>query len=490
MQLRFIDKLLSAIERNQSLLCVGLDPEPARLSGATGDDEERLIRWSNAIIEQTADLACCYKPNFAFYEQYGPEGLSALRQVIARVPNAIPVLLDGKRGDIGSTAAAYARAAFEVWGADAITVSPYLGQDSVAPFLAYPGKAVFLLCQTSNPSAAEIQNFGVEPLYQHVARLGQSWGDATQIGFVVGATQVEALARVRALAPDRWLLAPGIGAQGGDLDAAMAAGLMADGSGVMVPVSRAVIYADEPRQAALILRDRINQAASKKRLAAQSEMPAAGSQDRAGAVSRALLPLVLALHDAGCVKFGNFTLASGKPSPIYIDLRRVISYPALFRQVVNAYLDLARALRFDRLAAVPYAALPVAAAIALALHQPLIYSRKEVKAHGTGQAIEGMFEKGQRALVVEDVVTTGGSILTAIQTLEQAGLVVGDIVVLVDREQGARAALSAAGYHLHALLTISQILEGLRDRQRISLETYQTVKTHLAQGREEGYVKS
>jgi len=471
MQLRFIDKLLSAIERNRSLLCVGLDPEPAMLLTGPDSDEERLVRWSSAIVEQTADLACCYKPNFAFYEQYGPEGLSALRKVIARVPEAIPVLLDSKRGDIGSTAAAYARAAFEVWGADAITVNPYLGHDGVAPFLAHPGKAVFLLCHTSNPSAAEIQGYGLEPLYEHVARLGQSWGDAAQIGFVVGATQVEALSRVRALAPDRWLLAPGIGAQGGDLDAAVAAGLTADGSGLIVPVSRAVIAADQPRQAALILRDQINQAAGKKRQAAQSG-PAAGE---------ARLSLILALHDAGCVKFGNFTLASGKQSPIYIDLRRAISYPALFKRVAHAYLDLVRALHFDRLAAVPYAALPVAAAVALALDQPLIYPRKEVKAHGTGQAVEGMFERGQRALVVEDVATTGGSILAAIQTLEGAGLVVGDVVVLVDREQGAGAALSAAGYQLHALLTISQILDGLRDQQRISPETHQSVKTYLAE---------
>ena len=221
MQTSFIEKLINAGEQNKSLLCVGLDPEPGKLPKASGSDEEKLIGWSTRIIEQTADLVCCYKPNLDFYEQYGPEGLSALRKVIAAVPNGIPVLLDAKRGDIGSTAAAYARAAFEVWGADAVTVNPYLGRDGITPFLAYPGKMVFVLCQTSNPSAAEIQNLGDEPLYQHVARLGQMWGDVNQIGFVVGATQPEALAQVRALAPDRWILAPGIGAQGGDLAKAM-----------------------------------------------------------------------------------------------------------------------------------------------------------------------------------------------------------------------------------------------------------------------------
>lgn len=468
MQTSFIEKLVNAGERNKSLLCVGLDPEPNQLPKDSSPDEEKLIHWSTDIVEQTADLVCCYKPNFAFYEQYGPEGLSALRKVIAAVPRGIPVLLDVKRGDVGNTAAAYARAAFEVWGADAVTVNPYLGRDGIAPFLTYPGKTVFVLCQTSNPSAAEIQNLGDEPLYQHIARLGQTWGDANQIGFVVGATQPEALAQVRALAPDRWILAPGVGAQGGDLANAMSAGLTADGSGVIVPASRAVIYAHNPREAALSLRDQI-QAARGRKQAAQALLPPSGS-------------LIPALHEAGCVKFGNFTLASGKQSPIYIDLRRVISYPALFKQVVNAYVETIRTLSFDRLAAVPYAALPSAAAIALKLNQPLIYPRKEVKAHGTGQAIEGVFEAGQTALVIEDVVTTGGSLLAAVKTMEEAGLVVRDVAVLVDREQGGKAMLAHQGYHLHAVLTISQILDTLRDRERISAEMVQTVTAYLRAG--------
>jgi uridine monophosphate synthetase len=465
MQTSFIEKLIGSIERNGSHLCVGLDPEPRQLPQDSDPIEEKLIRWSVNIVEQTADLACCYKPNFAFYEQYGPEGLSALRKVIAAAPKGIPVLLDAKRGDIGSTAAAYARAAFEVWSADAITASPYLGQDGIAPFLAYPGKTVFVLCQTSNPSAAEIQNAGDEPLYQHVARLGQTWGDANQVGFVVGATQPEALAQVRALAPDRWILAPGIGAQGGDLVKAMSAGLRADGSGVIVPVSRAVIYAESPREAALSLRDQI-QAARGKRQEAGSPLPPLHS-------------LILKLYEAGCVKFGNFILASGKQSPIYIDLRRVISYPALFKQVVNAYVDMIRPLPFDRLAAVPYAALPVGGAVAWKMNRPLIYPRKEVKAHGTGQTIEGSFEKGHAALVIEDVVTTGGSLLAAVKMMEEAGLVVRDMAVLVDREQGGKEALADMGYHLHAALTIGEILDVLRDQECISAEMYQTVKTFL-----------
>jgi uridine monophosphate synthetase len=467
----FVDKLRGAIERNGSLLCVGLDPDLNRVQDdRSGSDRERLVRWSLALVEQTADLVCCYKPNFAFYEQYGPQGLDALRQVIDAVPDDVPVLLDAKRGDIGNTAAAYARAAFETWGADAVTVSPYLGRDSVAPFLAYEGKAVFVLCQTSNPSAAEIQSAGNEPLYHRVARLGQTWGDAGRVGFVVGATRPESLAEVRALAPDRWLLAPGIGAQGGDLAAALAGGLTADGSGVIVPVSRAVIYADDPRAAAGRLRDEIDRHRRERR--------AAGAPVQGGA--RGLADLVLALYEAGCVRFGDFTLASGKRTPIYIDLRRVISYPAAFKRVVDAYTALVRPLQFDRLAAVPYSGLPIGAGIVMQTDYSLIYPRKEVKAHGTGQAVEGAFEAGHTALVIEDVVTSGRSLIKAIAKLEEAGLVVRDAIALVDREQGGGAALAQRGCRLHAVLTLRQMLDVLHARGCISPETHREVETYLS----------
>ncbi|MBN1889375.1 MAG: orotidine-5'-phosphate decarboxylase [Thermoflexales bacterium] len=466
MKTSFVEKLGAAIERNGSLLCVGLDPDLGKLAGflPTSPLEERLVRWTMGIVEQTADLVCCYKPNIAFYEQYGAEGLSALRRSIAAIPGDIPVLLDAKRGDIDSTAAAYARAAFELLGADAITISPYLGRDSTTPFLAYPGKAIFLLCQTSNPSAAEIQNVGEEALYRRIARLGQGWGDAGQIGFVVGATQPQTLAEVRGLAPDRWLLAPGVGAQGGDLAAALAAGLDSGGSGLIVPVSRAVIYAVDPRQAALDLRERIQAARQVERV------------DREGGAHSAL---ITALHEAGCVKFGDFTLASGKQSPIYIDLRRIVSYPALFRQTIEAYTGPAGRLSFDCLAAVPYAALPIGVALALELKRPMVYPRKEIKAHGTGQVIEGAFEAGQTVLLIEDLVTSGGSVLTAIEKLEAADLIVRDVIVLIDRQQGGQAALAEKGYQLHAALTIGQILDTLSGQARISPEMYQAVRTYL-----------
>jgi uridine monophosphate synthetase len=470
----FSEKLLASIERNNSLLCVGLDPEPAYLPAMEGERsiEEALVAWGERIITATSDLVCCYKPNSAFYEQFGPPGLNALRRTCRAVPDPVPVLLDVKRGDIGSTAVAYARSAFEVFGADAVTLSPYLGRDSVAPFLAYPGKAAFVLCQTSNPSAGEVQNYGPDPLYMHVVHLAQGWGDATQIGFVIGATQPAALSRVRQAAPDRWFLAPGVGAQGANLEAALAAGLNARGGGVIVPVSRGVLAAPDPRGAALRLRDEINSARTHAAAAAPIGAGAAASLDRAR-------DLAVQLYDAGCVQFGEFTLASGKKSPIYIDLRRMVSYPELLGSAAQMLEEAAAGISYDLLAAVPYAALPVTALLSGRTGKPMIYPRKEVKAHGTGKAVEGKVEPGKTALVVEDVITTGGSILEAIATLEAGGVIVNDVAVLVDRDQGGRNALRERGYGLSAVLEIGRLLDALLQAQRIDGATHASVAAYL-----------
>lgn len=475
----FEEKLTAAIEQRQSLLCIGLDPDPftypAHFGGINSDPERALLDWGRTIIERTAELACCYKPNFAFYEQYGPAGLEALRLTIAAVPADIPVLLDVKRGDIGSTAAAYARAAFEVWRADAVTVNPYLGRDGVTPFLAFPGKAVFILGYTSNPSAREIQEFGSrsqEALFEYIARLGQQWGGPGQVAFVVGATQPQALARFRALAPDRWFLAPGIGAQGGRLDEALTAGLDASGSGLIVPVSRHIIYADDPHSAASQLRDDIQRVrAAVHALAGPMAVTPPDQEQR---------ELILHLHQAGCVQFGDFTLASGRQSPIYIDLRRLSANPELLRTAARMYARLLQPLAYDRLAAVPYAALPIGTAVALAVNKPLIYPRKEIKTHGTGQAIEGAFTAGETVTVIEDLVTSGGSVLRAIEPLEAAGLQVKDVVVLVDREQGASENLAQSGYRLFAVTRLSEVLKVLHQADRISTAEFDRAKNYLA----------
>ena len=260
----FFSFLEKRVNDCSSLLCVGLDPHVSDLPSPNADG---ALRFCLDLVERTAPYAAAFKPNAAFFEQFGAPGWAALERVIAavrersqRLGSMIPVILDAKRGDISSTADAYARSAFQALGAHAITLSPYLGRDSVEPFLADPEKGAFLLCKTSNPGAGDLQDLelaGGAPVYVAVARLAQAWNTRDNVGLVVGATQPEALARVRQEAPRMWILAPGIGAQGGDLGTALKAGLRADGRGLLLPVSRAVSRAANPAKAAAELRDQI-----------------------------------------------------------------------------------------------------------------------------------------------------------------------------------------------------------------------------------------
>ena len=240
----FPQRLDAAAERNRSLLCVGLDPW--RPSMPIAD----VAAFNRAIIEATSDLVCAYKPQWAFYESEGIAGLRALEATIEAVPDGVPVILDAKRGDLGNTSVAYAKAAFEIWGADAVTVNPYLGRDSLQPFLDYAGKGVFVLTRTSNPGGADFQELAVRsadgeerPLYEEVARQAVSWNERGNVGLVAGATAPEELARVRAAAGAMPILIPGIGAQGGDLESAARNGADANGRRAIITASRSVLYA-------------------------------------------------------------------------------------------------------------------------------------------------------------------------------------------------------------------------------------------------------
>jgi orotidine-5'-phosphate decarboxylase len=272
--MHFMQSLHQAWQRNNSLVCVGLDPEPAKFPAHLRDQPDAVFDFCRAIVDATADLVCAYKPQIAHFAALRAD--DALERLIAHIHAAhpgIPVILDAKRGDIGSTAQHYATEAFERYQANAVTLNPYLGRDSIQPFLDRADKGVILLCHTSNPGAADLQDLIVEstdgqrlPLYQHLARtIARDWNTHGNCALVTGATWPEQLAQVRILVGDMPLLVPGIGAQGGNVEAVLRHGRTANGTGLMISSSRAILYAGSgedfataARQAAETLREQIN----------------------------------------------------------------------------------------------------------------------------------------------------------------------------------------------------------------------------------------
>ena len=277
----FTDALQQSERRNDSLLCVGLDPDPAKFPGSWKDDAARIFDFCASIVDATKDLVIAFKPQIAYFAaQRAEEQLERLIAHIHRVAPEVPVILDAKRGDIGSTAEQYAREAFECYQADAVTLSPFMGYDSIEPYLRYEGKGAILLCRTSNPGGADVQGQTLvgahgkpgDTVFEHIARLAQGpWNRGGQLALVVGATYPAEIERVRALAPTLPLLIPGIGAQGGDAAATVRAGWRAQGGRTVAPIivssSRAVLYAsrgdnfaEAARQAALATRLQLNAA--------------------------------------------------------------------------------------------------------------------------------------------------------------------------------------------------------------------------------------
>ena len=267
--MNFVHRIRQASTNNQTLLCVGLDPDPARLPKHLAGAPHPLFEFGRAIVDATADLVCAFKPQIAYYAAARAEDqLEMTIEHIQRRHPEIPVILDAKRGDVGSTAEMYARETFERYRADAVTVNPYLGFDSLQPFLAYADKGVIVLCRTSNPGAGDFQDLESDgkPLYQFVAEKAvRDWNANANVMLVVGATYPQELGRIRAIVGDMPILVPGVGAQGGDVAAVVANGATAAGAGLVISTSRAVLYAGgdsdfaaAARSAALKLRDEIN----------------------------------------------------------------------------------------------------------------------------------------------------------------------------------------------------------------------------------------
>lgn len=249
----FIDKLSAAWTAHDSLLCVGLDPDIAKFPAHLRDRPDAIFAFCKEIIDATADTACAFKPQIAYFAALAAEDqLEAICAYLRESYPLIPIILDAKRGDIGATAEQYAREAFERYGADAVTVNPYMGFDSIAPYMEWKDRGAIVLCRTSNPGGSDLQFLNVDgmPLYQHVARLvAEKWNTNGQCGLVVGATFPAELAQVRGIVGDMPLLVPGIGAQGGDIQATVQAGRTGTGAGMMINSSRAILYAKPDEKA-------------------------------------------------------------------------------------------------------------------------------------------------------------------------------------------------------------------------------------------------
>ena len=266
----FIDKLRQAWKLNDSLVCVGLDPDVSRFPAHVGNTAQSIFAFNKAIIDATHDLVCAYKPQIAYFAALSAEDqlLQTIDYIKSTYPD-IPVILDAKRGDIGSTAEMYATEAFTRYNADAVTINPYMGHDSAEPFLKHKDRGVILLCRTSNKGAADLQDLLVDgaPLYEHVARqITEKWNTNRNCMLVVGATWPAQMAKIRSIVGDMPFLVPGVGAQGGDVEALVTAGQTADGTGLMVNSSRGILYASSghdfanaARAEALALKNLINQ---------------------------------------------------------------------------------------------------------------------------------------------------------------------------------------------------------------------------------------
>lgn len=462
----FFKEVEKQAKEKNSLLCVGLDP---RLDDENvADVQDAIFQFNKRIIDATEHVCVCYKPNIAFYEAYGVEGHNALVKTIEYLKGRVPVLLDAKRNDIGATAEAYAKAAFDILEADAITLSPYMGKSSAEPFFDYKGKGFFFLCRTSNPGAGEIQELEVnsKPLYIEMAEQMSKWNK--DIGLVVAGNDIEALENVRKHLPNVWMLSPGIGAQGGTMIEAIEAGLRADGLGILPVVARAISDAADPKAKAEEYRDELNDARAKvlaKSLAKSKSL----EQDP---LKQAFLK---GLIDTGCFRLGEFILKSGIKSPFYIDLRKTSADPQLMKIVGKVYASMIDDLEGVSIAGIPVAAISLATVASLETGIPMIYPRMNAKSHGTGNAIEGVFEAGDRVILLDDLITTGKSKIEAVEILREAGLIVEDLVVLLERGTQGRKDMEAAGIKLHSYAQVEELFDKCLEMGLIDENKYQSL---------------
>ncbi|CAD5941003.1 Bifunctional enzyme PyrF/PyrE [Planktothrix tepida] len=480
--MNFFDKLLMAIEQQNSLLYVALEPDPdshifdnGNCGGIEGDRHDIIEQWQEwlqFVIRETAALVCAYKLSLGFYLGLGIPGLKLLEKTLKLIPDHIPIILDAKHSDFNSSTV-FARFIFKDLQVDACTLTPYAGLDQVAPFLVYPDKAVFILCATANPSASIIQEYPQfdKPLYLELVNASQTWGTHEQLGLEVGMVP-DMLAKIRQAAPERLILLQGDVAEENDLTdiedltSILSAGLSLNGEGLLLPIPPKLLEQENLKKGVKQLRDQINE--ERYRVIQGNPTCDLWLPDVCFLRHQPHRDLILQLYDIGCITFGDHVQASGEIFPYYIDLRRIISTPQIFHQIVGAYGEILETLTFDRIAGIPYGSLPTATGLSLRLQRPMIFPRKEVKTYGAGRLIEGHFQPGETIVVVDDILITGNSVMKGAEKLKSAGLKVYDIVVLIDHERGVKERLKENDYNAHAVLKLSEIAETLYESNRIT----------------------
>jgi uridine monophosphate synthetase len=476
--MNFTVKLHQAIASNNSLLIVGLDPNPEMMPSEYFQSQDLLKdleTWLLWVIESTSDRVCAYKPTLGFYQVLGVAGLELLTRILAAIPKSIPVILDAKHSDL-NTSTVFAKAIFEQWQVDAVTLTPYAGQDHAAPFLVYTDKAVFILAHTSNPKAEILQRYPSleQPFYLQVVQEAQSWATPEQLYLEVGTTNVEVLGRIRAIAPERTILLRSLWSKKNNLASLINIGLNSMGEGLLIPIPQDFLASDNLATEVANLNQKLNTYREAK--TNQGASCNLWTSDVCLLTSHPYQALILELFDIGCLLFGEYVQASGATFSYYIDLRKIISNPHLFNQVLDAYGDIVRQLEFDRIAGIPYGALPTATGLALNLQRPMIFPRKEVKAHGTRRLIEGNFHPGEKVVVIDDILISGKSVMEGAEKLKSAGLKIEDIVVFIDHEGGVKDRLKENGYRAHSVLSISEITDTLYEAGRIDREQYNSFK--------------
>lgn len=450
-------RVAGAIAAQNSLLCAGLDPVYEKLPAEyrTGSVADDIFAYNRRIIDGAAPYAAAFKPQYKCYSAEGEEGIAALRRTCAyikeRYPH-IPVILDAKYADIGHVLERCAHEAYDMLGVDAVTAMPAPGKEALSPLFSAPGKGCFMVVRTSNQGADELQDIEVAgggPLYVEITRrIASGWNESGNIGFVGPATDPQALARIRQTAPHMPILCPGVGAQGGDVEAAVAAGLDADGSGLLINVSRGIMEAPDPAEAARKWRDAMNEARTRREAAPPGANPL-------------LEQVIIEMHRIGAIRFEPVTLKSGLVSPYYNNLRILASHPALLRRVSALMAEtMERAnVRPDIVIGIAEAGIPLAVALSVYTGMPAGYVRSSAKQHGTKRMVEGDWREGAAAVLVDDVISDGASKLEVLDHLRQVGLQVRDIVVLVDRCQGGPELLSRHGLNCHAAVEMEDVLD-------------------------------